>query len=689
MSPWQEIVINGQIWTLGRSLGSGGFGEVCAAESRGQWAAIKLVPKDYGARRELLFADDLRGATNVLPVWGIGETKDSWALLMPKAEQTLHQYLGGAGGSLHEDEALPILIDVARALVSLTDTGVVHRDLKPDNVLFYQGTWCLTDFGISRYADAVTEKDTRKYSTTRPYAAPEQWRDETATAATDVYALGVMSHELLTGSLPFPGSDFRHQHLHKDPPVIENVAPHLAALVEECLFKAPGARPTTQNLLSRLERQMAASPTTRGIAALQEANLTAASRLSRQGRRESEARSERERTGALLVAARRQFERISAELEAAILTAAPTARPSRVEMPGWQLTLTNSGICLTGMDMPPAEDSERIGSNYQGPMDLPFDVLSCAAIAVAGRRNNRGHVGRAHSLWYCDAEESGRYGWYETAFIDETRPANDDRLSTNYFRDMGSTFGLYIPYSAHALEPRAAQALNPRDSGCLVAWPFTRLEFGSLDEFIDRWANWLAEASRGALQEPSPRQAARLRRSWRKEDPQRSRSASESRLPDTWQDEEDIDLESKPRRRGVAGVLGRLVDSIKGSPPDESSWPVSPGAAPPADAGIFLPTRPAFIPTDPEPTAEQRYALAHGSDRREIDRQLAGFPDPSFVALPEVPPDIMPSRQFRGPYAAAESQDAAKVPPETKVTQELPVVPEVPPLREDEEPERL
>src|SRR5436305_1875883 len=81
------------LWTLGPSLGSGGFGEVYVAESRGQWAAIKLVPKDPGARRELLFADDLRRATNVLPVEGVGETKSHWALLMPMAEQTLRQYL--------------------------------------------------------------------------------------------------------------------------------------------------------------------------------------------------------------------------------------------------------------------------------------------------------------------------------------------------------------------------------------------------------------------------------------------------------------------------------------------------------------------------------------------------------------------------------------------------------------------
>ena len=84
---------------------------------------------------------------------------------------------------------------------------MVHRDLKPENVLFLDGHWCVADFGISRYAEASTAPDTRKYALTPAYAAPERWRNEHATSATDVYSLGVIAFELLTGARPFPGPD--------------------------------------------------------------------------------------------------------------------------------------------------------------------------------------------------------------------------------------------------------------------------------------------------------------------------------------------------------------------------------------------------------------------------------------------------------------------------------------------------
>lgn len=105
---------------------------------------------------------------------------------------------------------------IAATLVDL-DGRVVHRDLKPENVLLHGGHRCLADFGISRYAEATTAPDTRKYAMSPPYAAPEQWRFERAGTPADAYAFGVMAYELLSGSLPFTGPDFRDQHLNKVP----------------------------------------------------------------------------------------------------------------------------------------------------------------------------------------------------------------------------------------------------------------------------------------------------------------------------------------------------------------------------------------------------------------------------------------------------------------------------------------
>jgi serine/threonine-protein kinase len=240
-----------QEWLVGEQLGGGGFGQVYGAKSTaGDTAAVKLVPKAPGAERELLFVD-LADARNVVPIIDRGETEDSWVLVMPRAEKSLRQHLKEAAGPLETADVVTILSDIAAALVDL-DGRVVHRDLKPENVLLLDGRWCLADFGIARYAEATTAPDTRKYAWTKPYAAPEQWREERATSATDVYALGIIAYELLAGSRPFAGPDFREQHLHNTPPSLPGIPATLDALVQECLYKAPAARPSPANLSARL-----------------------------------------------------------------------------------------------------------------------------------------------------------------------------------------------------------------------------------------------------------------------------------------------------------------------------------------------------------------------------------------------------------------------------------------------------
>jgi serine/threonine protein kinase len=139
-------------WQLGEPIGTGGFGRVVRATSGSEVAAIKFVPKEPGADRELLFVD-LDEVGNVIPVLDSGETGDDWVLIMPLAECSLRQRLDR--GDVTPDEATAVLTDVATALASL-DGRVVHRDLKPENVLLYEGRWCLADFGISRYAEATT-----------------------------------------------------------------------------------------------------------------------------------------------------------------------------------------------------------------------------------------------------------------------------------------------------------------------------------------------------------------------------------------------------------------------------------------------------------------------------------------------------------------------------------------------------
>jgi len=225
-------IILKQEWELGDQFDSGGFGKVFMAKaSDGPTAVVKLVPKKPGASREMLFVS-LSGLPNIIPILDSGEWKEYYVLVMPLAEKSLRQHLENVTRRPRLNETITILTDMAEALASLT-TEVVHRDIKPENVLFYQDHWCLADFGIARYAEATTAPDTRKYVMTPSYAAPEQWRGQRATNATDIYAFGVIAFELLQGQLPFPGPDFREQHLNQVPPAIMECPPSLASIVND------------------------------------------------------------------------------------------------------------------------------------------------------------------------------------------------------------------------------------------------------------------------------------------------------------------------------------------------------------------------------------------------------------------------------------------------------------------------
>ena len=261
-----------QKWRLGEQLGAGGFADVYQARSgNGTSAVVKLVRKLPGTHRELLFVD-LDDVPNVVPIIDWGEHDDYWVLVMPEAEKSLRDRLIEVEGRLDTSEAVPILIDVAQALVAM-ESRVVHRDIKPENILLLDGSWRLADFGIARYAEATTAPDTLKYSMSRIYAAPEQWRGERASSATDVYALGVVAYELLAGQLPFQGVDLRQQHLEETPETISGIPDRLRSLVNECLYKGPEARPRPQDLLARLQGSMQAASA--AASRLQQANSLA------------------------------------------------------------------------------------------------------------------------------------------------------------------------------------------------------------------------------------------------------------------------------------------------------------------------------------------------------------------------------------------------------------------------------
>ena len=463
-----------QEWRLGGQLGAGGFANVYRAWSEdGMPAVVKLVNKLPGTHRELLFVE-LDDVPNVVRIIDWGELDDYWVLVMPEAEKSLRDHLLEVKGRLDASDAVPILVDVAQALVAMEDC-VVHRDIKPENILLLNGHWCLADFGIARYAEATTAPDTLKYSMSPAYAAPEQWRGERASSATDVYALGAVAYELLAGRLPFQGVDLRQQHLEATAESISGIPDRLRSLVNECLYKGPEARPRPQNLLARLQGSMQAASA--AASRLQQANALAVQRKAEDERQQSAAQVEAERRRALRAAAEQSLETTLALLHQQIADNAPAVRVTGSPPRSW--ALNNATLRVGTITVAVPKSDER--------MQLPFDVVAHTSLSLSVPRDRYGYTGRSHSLWYCNAQHGDGFRWYEGAFA----------MSFGGHERRG-----FEPFDMHPADPDAIAALLPINHTHQVVWPFAAIDLGSEDEFIQRWIGWFGEAAQGQMHRP-------------------------------------------------------------------------------------------------------------------------------------------------------------------------------------------
>ena len=193
------------------------MGEIYVAEDTvlGREVAVKLLDDRFGrdeqvrARftREALTAAKLSGHPNIVTIFDVGEHEGRPFIVM--------EYLRGGTiadrartGAVEPKDALGWLAQAASALDEAHTTGVVHRDIKPANLLLDErGNVHVADFGIARVADesAATMTAAGTILGTAGYLSPEQARGEPATSASDVYALGIVAYELLTGARPFEG----------------------------------------------------------------------------------------------------------------------------------------------------------------------------------------------------------------------------------------------------------------------------------------------------------------------------------------------------------------------------------------------------------------------------------------------------------------------------------------------------
>ena len=247
-------------YSLERELGRGGMGIVFLAKdvALDRPVAIKLLPPEFAAQQDLRerFKREARTAArlshpNIIPVFSVEEVEEFVFFVMAYVEgETLTERINSKG-PLTPSEAVNVLREVSWALEHAHSQGVVHRDVKTDNIMLESasGRALVTDFGIAQVAGVGVDTDFGEMFGTPAFMSPEQSAGETVDRRSDIYSFGLVAFITLSGRHPFEASepsDFLAHHVGTLAPRLTTVAPGvprpLSAIVDHCLKKDPDER---------------------------------------------------------------------------------------------------------------------------------------------------------------------------------------------------------------------------------------------------------------------------------------------------------------------------------------------------------------------------------------------------------------------------------------------------------------
>lgn len=484
----KHVSLGGERWTYDdkKPLGSpGAFGAVYSGKGPAGVVAVKRLHVSRGetGERELQVADFLleHRYSHIIPIHAVGtdERTGQYFIVMGKAKGSLREFLD-QHAPVEESVALDISLQIAKGLDEMGD--LVHRDLKPANILFHDGAWKLADLGLARFMDVATAKNTMKGWLSAAYAAPEQWKGKRAVHTTDIYALGCILHELITGRPPFPGAsqaEYRAQHLKEPAPALRG-SPSLAVIAMRCLSKSPDIRPGAREVIAVLER-LRSTPSDITLNPLREA----ATKIARKTNfKETVKVSRKEAKTQRVAAAENAIDQLLVMIDSLvqqIRAVAPNVMQLKDESRTSRRLRLGKGALLFDIPLPHVES---------GKLGKKTDLLVGGMIEVRSVRDPVASS-RSANLWCAKLGGDGEYGWWEAGYMHAGKVAPKGHVQAPFSIGKGKSAAGSRQGLGALASAKYRYAHNP-----------IRIDGVHFADFCRRWSNLFAEAAVGKLDRP-------------------------------------------------------------------------------------------------------------------------------------------------------------------------------------------